>query len=76
MEIRKDILWRVYLSFVGIVLLGVCVLGRVLYIQKVQGAFWLNRSDSMHLVTKPIEPDRGTIYSADGNMSFLISISM
>ncbi len=68
MEIRKDILWRVYLSFLGIALLGACVLGKVIYIQKVQGAFWKNMSDSMHLVNRPIEPDRGTIYSENGNM--------
>ena len=68
MEIKKDILWRVYLSFLGIVVLGMFVLGRVIFIQRAQGAFWRGMSDSLHIVSRPIEPDRGTIYSEDGNM--------
>ncbi len=68
MEIKKDILWRVYLCFICIGLVGVCVLGKAMYIQQVQGSFWRGMSDSLHLKYQPIEPERGSIYSEDGNM--------
>ncbi|MEP6711450.1 MAG: penicillin-binding protein [Ferruginibacter sp.] len=68
MEIKKDILWRVYLCFLCIVLLSVFVLGRAIYIQRVQGSFWRGMGDSLHLKYLPIDAERGTIYSEDGNM--------
>ena len=68
MEIKKDISWRVYLSFLGIVALGFIVIGKAFYIQRVQGHFWTNMDSSMHLKYLPIEAERGTIYSEDGNM--------
>lgn len=68
MEIKKDILWRVYLCFIGIAILGICILGRAFYIQQVQGSFWLSMSNSQQLKYKSIDAERGTIYSEDGNM--------
>lgn len=68
MDIKKDILWRVYLCFIGIIVLGVVVLGRAFYIQNVQGSYWRGMSDSLHLRYMPINAERGTIYSEDGNM--------
>lgn len=68
MEVKKDILWRVYLGFIGIVVLSVLVLGRAVYIQQFQGHYWRSKSDSMHTRLMPLQADRGTIYSEDGNM--------
>src|SRR4051812_24892390 len=68
MEIKKDILWRVYLCFLGIILLGVVVLGRAFYIQRFEGKFWKSMGDSLHLKYMPLDAERGTIYSEDGSM--------
>lgn len=68
MEIKNDILWRVYLSFIGIVLLSFCVLGRAFYIQRFQGNYWRSMSDSMHQKFVELDAERGTIYSEDGEM--------
>ncbi|MBC7934352.1 MAG: transpeptidase family protein [Rhizobacter sp.] len=68
MEIKNDILWRVYLCFIGIVILGVMVLGRAFYIQQVQGSYWKGMGDSLQLKYLPIDAERGSIYSEDGNM--------
>lgn len=68
MEIKKDILWRVYLSFLGMIILGLCVVGKAFYIQRVQGKFWKDMDSSMHLKYLPIDAERGTIYSEDGNI--------
>lgn len=50
------------------VLLGIIVVARVFYIQQAQGKYWTNMGDSMHLRYLPIDAERGTIYSEDGNM--------
>jgi cell division protein FtsI (penicillin-binding protein 3) len=68
MEIKNDILWRVYLCFLGIVVLSVMVLGKAFYIQQVQGSFWKGMGDSLQLKYLPIDAERGSIYSEDGNM--------
>ena len=68
MEIKRDILWRVYLSFIAIVLLSFLVLGRAFYIQRVQGDYWRSLSDSMHQRFVELDAERGTIYSEDAQM--------
>ena len=68
MEIKRDILWRVYLCFIGIVVLSLLVMGRAFYIQQVQGDYWRGMSDSLHQKFVNLEADRGTIYSEDGQM--------
>ena len=68
MEVKRDILWRVYLSFLGIVLLSLMVLGRAFYIQRFQGNYWRSMSDSLHQKIEEIDAGRGTIYSEDGQM--------
>jgi cell division protein FtsI (penicillin-binding protein 3) len=68
MDVRKDILWRVYLCFIAIVVLGVMVLGRTLYIQQVQGRFWKEEGNKKQLKFIDVGAERGTIFSEDGNI--------
>lgn len=68
MDIKKDILWRVHLCFLGIIVLGVIVLGRAVYIQRVQGDYWKSMANKQHLKYIDIDAERGSIYSEDGNM--------
>ncbi|HEY1114579.1 MAG TPA: penicillin-binding protein [Chitinophagaceae bacterium] len=57
-----------YLSFIGVVLLSLVVLGRAFYIQRVEGEHWRSLSDSMHQKFQELDAERGTIYSEDGQM--------
>ena len=68
MEVKRDILWRVYLCFIGIVVLSGIVLGKVFYIQRVQGAYWRSLSDSLHQKWVELDAERGTIFSEDSSM--------
>ena len=68
MEVRRDILWRVYLSFIGISVLGFFVLGKAFLIQRVEGNHWRSMSDSLHQRFVITSAERGTIYSEDGQM--------
>ncbi|MEO7767816.1 MAG: peptidoglycan glycosyltransferase, partial [Ferruginibacter sp.] len=68
MDIKKDILWRVYLCYIGMILLGLVVLGKVFYLQQMEGSYWRSMGDSLHLKYVPLVAERGTIFSEDGNM--------
>ncbi|WP_205509032.1 penicillin-binding protein [Longitalea arenae] len=68
MEVKKDILWRVYLCFLGIVVFSIVILGRAVYIQQVQGAYWREQAKEQQQKFVEIDAQRGTIYSEDGRM--------
>ena len=50
------------------VLICMAVLGRVFFIQHMQGKYWRALSDSLHQKYVDLSAERGTIYSEDGNM--------
>ncbi len=68
MDIKKDILWRVYLCFLGITALGLVIIGRAVYIQTVEKEYWTKLSNKLHLKYIDLNAERGSIYSEDGNM--------
>jgi cell division protein FtsI (penicillin-binding protein 3) len=68
LEVKRDILWRVYLGFIGMIVLSLLILGKAFYIQRFQGNYWRSMSDSMHQRIVELDADRGTIYSEDGQM--------
>jgi hypothetical protein len=68
MDVKNDILWRVYLSFLLIVAVAIAIMGKAVYIQQVQGAYWRSLSDSIHQRIESIEAERGTIFTEDGQM--------
>ena len=68
MDIKRDILWRVYLCFIGMMVLSVMVLGRAFYLQRVEGDYWRSLGDSLHQRVEELGAERGTIYSEDGSM--------
>ena len=68
MDVKRDILWRVYLSYIIMVLVCLLILGKAFYIQQVQGKYWRSLSDSLHQKIVDIPANRGTIYSEDGQM--------
>jgi cell division protein FtsI (penicillin-binding protein 3) len=58
----------VYLCFLCIVAFSIVILGRVFYIQQVQGNYWKSQARQQQQKFIEIDADRGTIYSEDGNM--------
>lgn len=68
MEVKRDILWRVYLSYMVVAVVCVLIIGKAFYIQQVQGHYWRSMSDSMHQHIQEVDAERGTIYSEDGQM--------
>ncbi len=68
MEVKRDILWRVYLAYLGIIIFSLCIIGKVIYIQQFQGEQWLSMAKQQQQRVVAIDADRGTIYSEDGSM--------
>ena len=68
MEVKRDILWRVYLCFLGIVVFSLVILGRAFYIQQIQGNHWIAQANEQQQRFITTEANRGTIYSEDGSM--------
>lgn len=68
MDVKRDILWRVYLSYILVAAVCVAIFAKAVYIQQAQGKYWRGMSDSLHQKIEEIEAERGTIYSSDGQM--------
>jgi cell division protein FtsI (penicillin-binding protein 3) len=67
-QIKKDIRFRVYLSFIGMVIFGVAIIGRAIALQVVSGKRLRELSNKEHTRLAPLESERGNIYSADGSL--------
>jgi cell division protein FtsI (penicillin-binding protein 3) len=68
LEVKRDILWRVYLCFLGIVVFSIAIIGRAVYIQQVQGTYWIGQAREQQQRFVEIDAQRGTIFSEDGRM--------
>lgn len=68
MNIRTDILIRVYVAFGLIVLLAFAVLFKLFHVQVVEGKKWRKMADSLSTKFIKVEPARGNIYSVDGSL--------
>ncbi|HRH65953.1 MAG TPA: penicillin-binding transpeptidase domain-containing protein, partial [Bacteroidia bacterium] len=68
MDVKKDILWRIYLAFLLICGMGLAIIVQIVRIQFVQGDEWKAKQDSMTLTFEPIEASRGNIFSDDGSL--------
>ncbi|RZL17728.1 MAG: PASTA domain-containing protein [Pedobacter sp.] len=68
MNIRDNILIRVYLAFGLIVLLSIAVLAKLADVQFIEGKKWRSMADSLSTKFINIEAARGNIYSVDGSL--------
>jgi cell division protein FtsI (penicillin-binding protein 3) len=68
MNIRTDILLRVYLAFGLIVLLAFAVLFKLFHVQFVEGEKWRSMANSLSTRFVNVEAARGNIYSVDGSL--------
>ncbi len=64
MSLKKDIVWRVGLIYSVFFLFGLAILGRVLYLQLVEGEKWSKKQQTLTLKAFTIDPNRGNIYDA------------
>ncbi len=68
LDIKKDILWRVYLVHFGLCLFGLAIIVQVFRIQYIQGSYWHAKAETATKEMRNIEAKRGNIYSEDGSL--------
>lgn len=68
MDNRNTILKRSYLVYGFMLLLGLAILAKILYIQYVQGDYWRDKAKKLSLKYFSIEPNRGNIYDVNGQL--------
>lgn len=64
-DVKKDIMWRIYLVYFGILVLGLSIVGRIIYIQTAEDELWESKSNNQSLKKEKISAIRGNIYSSD-----------
>jgi len=67
-EKKNDILRRSYLVFAGFLIFGMAIIGRIGYLQFVEGEYWKSKADFLTLSYHTIDPMRGNIYASDGSL--------
>ncbi|MBA3648093.1 MAG: transpeptidase family protein [Chitinophagales bacterium] len=68
MGTKRDISWRIGLSYFCLLLLSAAILWKVFYIQNVAGKYYRALADSVTTKYLPVLAERGNIYSADGRL--------
>ncbi|MCX7862304.1 MAG: transpeptidase family protein [Bacteroidales bacterium] len=67
-EIRKEILLRFTVVYLAIILFGIFVLFKVLYLQLFEGNYWKSKALELSQKNVIIPPTRGDILSIDGKV--------
>lgn len=67
-EKKNDILRRSYLVFAGFLIFGMAIIGRIGYLQFVEGEYWKEKAEFLTLSYHTISPMRGNIYASDGSL--------
>ena len=67
MSLKRDILIRTSLVYLGVLLIGLLILGKALHLQLFEKDEWAQEENST-VRHKVIEPNRGNIYSSDGRL--------
>lgn len=68
MSFKRDIRFRVYLSFTGMVLLAVAIIVKALTIQVSEGDGLRAKAEKAHTRNERLLPERGNIYAEDGTL--------
>ncbi|MGL4599106.1 MAG: penicillin-binding protein [Bacteroidia bacterium] len=68
MEDKKDILKRVYIVYACICVFALAIIGRVFFLQFVQGARWKAEAENLTTREIDIEAVRGNIFAKDGSL--------
>ncbi len=72
---KKDIMFRFFWVYVIILIGFLCVLGRIAYIQIVEGSFWKKLAEDRYVELRPVKAKRGSIYSIDSDSGELLMVA-
>jgi cell division protein FtsI (penicillin-binding protein 3) len=67
-EFKKDILLRVYVVYFGILLFGMAIIGKAIYIRSTEGKELLEKARKQEMRFFPVDAIRGNICADDGTL--------
>jgi cell division protein FtsI (penicillin-binding protein 3) len=67
-EIKKDILLRVYVVYFGVLLFGMAIIGKAIYIRSTEGKELLEKARKQEMRFFPVDAIRGNICADDGTL--------
>lgn len=65
---KTDVLWRVYLVYAGVLIWGIAIIARIVYIQTSLKDELLSKAEKQEIKVFEIEAMRGNILSSDGSL--------
>ncbi len=68
MSLKKDILWRAGIVYLGILFFGFWIAGKIIYLQTVEKAKWTEKARNATLKNVIIPSNRGNILADDGRL--------
>lgn len=68
MNIKKSILIRVRIAFLGVVIFALAVAGKISHIQVIEGDKWKQMADDIMFDYRTVKATRGNIYSDNGSL--------
>ncbi len=67
-EVKKDILLRVYVVYFGILLFGIAIIGKAIYIRSTEGKELMEKARKQEMRFFPVDAIRGNICADDGTL--------
>jgi cell division protein FtsI (penicillin-binding protein 3) len=68
MSLKKHIVWRVGVVYLGIFVLSLCIAGKLFFIIYVEGSKWEEKAEEHSMKYITIDPNRGDILTDDGRL--------
>ncbi|MFO7656232.1 MAG: penicillin-binding protein [Bacteroidales bacterium] len=68
MSLKKDILWRVGIVYLGFLCFGIWIIAKIIYLQTFEREKWKEEARKVVLKNVTIPSNRGNIYTADGRL--------
>ncbi len=68
MSLKSEIVWRVGVIYIIMLAFAFLILGKILYLQLIEGSKWKEKAQSLTLKDITIESNRGDILAADGRL--------
>lgn len=68
MSIKKDIVWRVGLIYLGVLVFALVIASKVVFLQFISGEKWQQMAEDSRIRNHRVKAHRGDILSADGKL--------
>ena len=68
MSLKKEIVWRVGVIYIFILAFAFLIIGKIFYLQVIEGGKWREKAQTLTLKDITIESNRGDILASDGRL--------